>query len=93
MRVCPTCSKNLQDYNYYFCDNCLNELPIEKTRTPQPNLINVKLDFVLIPQERFLFVNIPYEHRLSLSIVKFLFYLVTIASLVLFIFYNFIYGF
>jgi hypothetical protein len=93
MRICPTCSVQLSDYNYYFCTNCLNELPQDKIKIPAANLINVKLDYVLIPQERFLFFNIPYENRLSLKIIKFLLYLVLIVSLVLFIFYNFVYGF
>jgi len=93
MRICPTCSISLKEYNYYFCTNCLNELPQDKVKLPQSHLINVKLDYVLIPQERFLFFNIPYENRFSLKIIKFLFYLVLIASLVLFIFYNFEYGY
>ncbi len=93
MRFCPTCSNQLKDYNNYFCDKCLTELPQDKIKIPSAHLINVKLDFVLIPQERFLFFNIPYEHRFSLQIIKSLFYLVLIASLSLFIFYNFRYGF
>lgn len=92
MRICPTCSTPLKEYNYYFCTNCLSELPTEKVKIPLPHLINVKLDYVLIPQERFLFFKIPYEHRLSIKIIKILFYLVIIASLCLFIFYNFSYG-
>jgi hypothetical protein len=93
MRICPTCSTPLKDYNYYFCNNCLSELPTEKVKIPSPHLINVKLDYVLIPQERFLFLNIPYENRFSLKVIKFLIYLTLITSLVLFIFYNFNYGY
>jgi hypothetical protein len=93
MRVCPTCSSRLKDFNYFFCDNCLSELPQNKVKVPSPHLINIKLDFALIPQERFLFFNIPYENRYSLRIIKILFYVVMVASLVSFIFYNLKYGF
>lgn len=92
MRICPTCSFYLKEYNYYFCSNCLNELPQEKVKNPLPHLINVKLDFVLIPDEKFLFFNIPYENRLSFKIIKLLFYFVIAVSIVLFIFYNSNYG-
>ena len=93
MRVCPTCFKPLKDYNYYFCTFCLSELPQDKIKTPPRNLINIKLDLVLIPVKRFLFFNIPYENRYSLKIIKILFYLVLVASLLLFIFYNLNYGY
>lgn len=93
MRICPTCSTSLKDFNYYFCTNCLNELPQDKIKLPNPNLINVKLDYVLIPDEKFLIFTVPYENRLSLKIIKFLFYFILLISLVLFIFYNFSYGF
>lgn len=93
MRFCPTCSTQLKEYNNYFCDKCLTELPQDKIKAPGVHLINVKLDFVLIPEQRFLFFNIPYENRLSLKIIKILFYVAIAASLLLFIFYNLRYGF
>jgi hypothetical protein len=93
MRICPTCSAELKESNYYFCPKCLSELPSSLVKIPKVHLLNVKLGYVLIPQERFLFLNIPYENRFSLKIIKFLFYLVIVASLVLIIFYNFRYGF
>lgn len=93
MRMCPTCSFELKESNYHFCPQCLSELPGNLVKTPKVHLLNVKLDFKLIPEEKFLFITVPYENRFSLKIIKFLFYLVIVASLVLIIFYNFRYGF
>jgi hypothetical protein len=93
MRICPTCSFELKEYNYNFCTNCLNELSQDKIKNIQPHLINVKLDFVLIPDEKFLFFKIPFENRLSFKIIKLLLSFVIIVSIMLFIFYNLNYGF
>lgn len=93
MRICPTCSFELKEYNYFFCSNCLSELPQDKIKFSQPNLINVRLNFSMIPEERFLFFRVPYENRFSLKVMKFLLLLVGIICLVLFFAYNKNYGF
>jgi hypothetical protein len=93
MRICPTCSTELKDYDYHFCTKCLSELPKELVKVPGPHLINVKLDFSLIPNQKFLIFSIPYENRVSFNIMKSLLIVVIITSLVLFIAYNLSYGF
>jgi len=88
MRICPTCSTNLKEYNYYFCSKCLSELPQDKIKNLPPHLINLKLNYVLIPEEKFLFFKIPYENRFSLKVIKLLFYFVVIAGTVMFLVLN-----
>ena len=93
MRICPVCSINLKDYDYYFCSNCLNELPQNLYKLSKPNILNVKMKYELIPAEKFWFFTIPYEHRFSASFLRKLLWVILLISIGLFIKYNFSYGY
>lgn len=93
MRICPVCSATLKEYDYFFCSNCLNDLPQGLAKLPKPHILNVKLKYELIPYERFLFFNIPYEHRFSAKVIKTLIWVVVLISIVLLLKYNFSYGY
>ena len=93
MRICPVCSTMLKEYDYFFCSHCQNELPQGFNKLPKPHILNVKLKYELIPYERFMFFNIPYEHRFSAKVIKTLFWVVILISIILFLKYNFSYGY
>ena len=93
MRYCPVCSVQLKEYDYFFCSSCKNELPQGYNKLPKPHLLNVKLKYELIPSEKFLFFQIPYEHRFSANVVKNLLIVTLLVSIALFLKYNFSYGY
>lgn len=93
MRICPICSVTLKDYDYYFCSSCLNELPQGYIKSSKPRILNIKLKKELIPNQQFLFFNIPYEHRFSAKFLTNLIWVTLVILIVLLIKYNFEYGF
>lgn len=93
MRICPICSVPLKEYDYYFCSSCLNELPQDFIKISKPHILNVKLKKELIPNQKFLIFNIPYEHRFSARFVTNLIWVTLLILIALFIKYNFDYGY
>jgi len=84
MRVCPVCNFKLNDYSYFFCENCKTALPQGLFKLPKPILLNLKLKYEVNPTYRFLFFKIPYENRFSAQIVGTLLVLLIIS---IFLFY------
>jgi len=87
MRICPVCNFKLNDYSYFFCENCRTPLPQGLFKLPKPILLNLKLKYEINPTYKFLFFQIPYENRFSAQILSVLLFLF-IFLLILFYLYN-----
>jgi hypothetical protein len=69
MRICPVCNYKLNEYSYFFCENCRNALPQGLFKLPKPILLNLRLKYEISPTYKFLFFKIPYENRFSAQLI------------------------
>lgn len=65
MRSCPSCSKNLRDFDYYFCHQCQSVLPTGFYKLPKATLLNLKLTYSDQEPKKVLFFSFPQENTFT----------------------------